>query len=119
MIPRPRDVVRIFDLYTSPRKPKLHICISERRQLFLRINSQPIFKPNHLLRKSSNPYLDHDSYVELQQLVRHMSDEIREAEFVGRLSLAEAKDLVDAAQIAETLPAEHKRLITECLLDGE
>jgi len=55
MIPRPRDVVRIFDLYTSPRKPKLHICISERRQLFLRINSQSIFKPNHLLRKSSNP----------------------------------------------------------------
>lgn len=91
MIPRPRDVVRIFDLYTSPRKPKLHICVSERRQLFLRINSQSIFKPNHLLRKSSNSYLDHDSYVELQQLVRHMSDEIREAEFVGRLSLQRRK----------------------------
>jgi hypothetical protein len=119
MIPRPRAVVRIFDLYTSPRKPKLHICISERRQLFLRINSQSIFKPNHLLRKSSNPYLAHDSYVELQQLVRHMSDEIREAEFVGRLNLAEARSLVGAARTAETLPMEHKRLIAECLLDGE
>lgn len=119
MIPRPRDVVRIFDLYTSPRKPKLHICISERRQLFLRINSQPIFKPNHLLRKSSNPYLAHDSYVELQQLVRHMSDEIRDAEFVGRLNHAEAQALASAAQAAETLPVEHKRLIVECLLDGE
>jgi hypothetical protein len=118
MIPRPRDVVRIFDLYTSPRKPKLHICVSERRQLFLRINSQSIFKPNYLLRKSSNPYLAHDSYVELQQLVRHMSEEIRDAEFIGRLTLAEARALVDAAQAAETLPMEHKRLISECLLDG-
>jgi hypothetical protein len=119
MVPRPRDVLRIFDLYTSPRKPKLHICVSERRQLFLRINSQSIFKPNHLLLKSRNDYLTHDSYVELQQLVRHMSDEIREAELVGRLSLAEAKALVQAAQTAETLPAEHKRLIMECLLDEE
>ncbi|HEV2957850.1 MAG TPA: hypothetical protein VGX95_17185 [Xanthobacteraceae bacterium] len=119
MIPRARDVVRIFDLYTSPREPKLHICVSERRQLFLRINSQSIFKPNHLLRKSTNAYLAHDSYVELQQLVRHMSEEIREAEFVGRLSLAEAKALVDAAHGAETLPMEHKRLIAECLLDGQ
>jgi hypothetical protein len=118
MVPRPRDVVRIFDLYTSPRKPKLHICVSERQQLFLRINSQSIFKPNHLLLKSRNGYLAHDSYVELQQLVRHMSDEIREAEIVGRLSLSEAKALVDAAQAAETLPPEHKRLIAECLLDA-
>jgi hypothetical protein len=119
MIPRARDVVRIFDLYTSPRKPKLHICVSERRQLFLRINSQSIFKPDHLLRKSANAYLAHDSYVELQQLVRHMSEEIREAEFVGRLTLAEARALVDAVQLAATLPMEHKRLIAECLLDGE
>ena len=119
MVPRPRDVVRIFDLYTSPRKPKLHICVSERRQLFLRINSESIFKPNHLLLKSRNDFLAHDSFVELQQLVRHMSDEIREAEFVGRLSLAEAKALVEAAHAAETLPPEHKRLIEECLLDGE
>jgi hypothetical protein len=119
MIPRARDVVRIFDLYTSPRKPKLHICVSERRQLFLRINSQSIFKPNHLLLQSRNAYLAHDSYVELQQLVRHMSEEIREAELVGRLSLAEATALVDAAQAAETFPMEHKRLIAECLLDRE
>jgi hypothetical protein len=119
MIPRARDVLRIFDLYTSPRKPKLHICVSERRQLFLRINSQSVFKPNHLLVKSRNPYLAHDSYVELQQLVRHMSGEIRDAELVGRLSLVEAKALVEAAQAAETLPAGHKRLIAECLLDGD
>jgi hypothetical protein len=48
-----------------------------------------------------------------------MSEEIRDAELVGRLSLAEAKALVVAAQTAETLPAEHKRLIAECLLDGD
>jgi hypothetical protein len=69
--------------------------------------------------KSRNAYLAHDSYVELQQLVRHMSDEIRDAELVGRLSLAEARALVEAAQTAETLPAEHKRLIAESLLDGD
>jgi hypothetical protein len=119
MVPRARDVLRIFDLYTSPRKPKLHICVSERRQLFLRINSEAIFKPNHLLLRSRNTYLAHDSYVEFQQLIRHMSDEIRNAELVGRLSLPEAKALVEAAQAAETLPPEHKRLIAECLLGGE
>jgi hypothetical protein len=48
-----------------------------------------------------------------------MSEEIREAELVGRLSLAEARALVDAAQAAETLPMEHKRLIAECLLGRE
>ena len=85
----------------------------------MRINSQAIFKPNHPLLKSRNDYLAHDSYVELQQLVRHMSDEIRQAEFVGRLSVAEAKALVAAAQTAETLPPEHKRLIAESLLDGD
>jgi hypothetical protein len=58
----------------------------------------------------------HDSYVELQQLVRHLSDEIRDAERVGRLSLPEAKALVEAAQAAETLTPEHKRLIAESLL---
>jgi hypothetical protein len=119
MVPQARDVLRLFDLYTSPRKPKLHICVSERRQLFLRINSEAIFKPNHPLLKSRNAFLTHDSYVELQQLVRHMSDEIRDAEWVGRLSLPEARALVEAAQAAETLPPEHQRLIAECLLGGE
>ena len=85
----------------------------------MRINSEQIFEPNHPLVKSRNDFLAHDSYVELQQLVRHMSDEISDAEPVGRLSLTEAKALVEAAQKAETLPAEHKRLIAECLSEGE
>jgi len=106
-----------FSTYIPARESPSFTCISERRQLFLRINSQSIFKPNHLLVKARNLYLAHDSYVELQQLVRHMSEEMREAELVGRLSLAEARALVDAVQAAETLPMEHKRLIAECLLE--
>ena len=82
-----------FSTYIPARESPSFTCISERRQLFLRINSQSIFKPNHLLVKARNLYLAHDSYVELQQLVRHMSEEIREAELVGRLSLAEARAL--------------------------
>ena len=111
--------MRIWDrrLNVGRPKPKLHICICERRQFFLRINSEPLFEPNHLLRKSPNNGLTHDSYVELQQIVRHDSDDISDAEPVGRLSLSEATALVDAAQKAETLSPEHKRIISECLLD--
>src|SRR5712691_2145119 len=110
---RPRDVLRIWDLYTSPNKPKLHICVCDERQLFLRINSEPVFPPTHALSKASNPFLHHDSYVELQQLVRQMAYEIARAEHVGRLGRAEAKALVEAVQTAKTLSPEHKRLVAE------
>lgn len=113
---RPRDVVRLWDRYTSPNKYKLHICVCDERQLFLRINSDPVFAPVHPLSQKNNPFLHHDSYVELQQLVRHMSQEIREAEHIGRISRAEANALVGAADKAPTLSPEHKRLIAERLL---
>jgi hypothetical protein len=113
---RPRDVLRIWDRYTRPKKFKFHICISPDRQLFLRINSDLLFQPAHPISKAANNFLHHDSYVELQQLVFHMNDDIRNAEAIGRLSKAEAKALNDAAQQAKTLTPEYKRIIAENLL---
>jgi hypothetical protein len=114
---RPRDVLRIWDRYTSPNKRKLHICVCPDMQLFLRINSDPIFQPAHPISKANNAFLHHDSFVELQQLVRHWNDDIRDAEHIGRISKSEAKGLNDAAQQAKTLTPEHKRIITENLID--
>jgi hypothetical protein len=113
---RPRDVIRIWDRYTSPNKVKLHICVCDQRQLFLRINSDPAFAPTYPLLKRDNPFLHHDSHVELQQLVRHMAEEIRDAERIGRISPSVAKALVAAAADAPTFSPEHKRLIAERLL---
>jgi len=113
---RPRDVVRLWDRYTSPNKYKLHICVCDQRQLFLRINSDPAFPPVHPLSQRNNPFLHHDSYVELQQLVRHMGEEIRAAERIGRISQSETRALIAAANEAPTLSPEHKRLIAERLL---
>jgi hypothetical protein len=75
---QPRDVLRIWDRYTRPSKPKLHICVCPDRQFFLRINSDAIFQPAHLIAKAANPFLHHDSFVELQQLIFHRNDEIRQ-----------------------------------------
>jgi hypothetical protein len=83
----PGDVIRIFDRWTHPPKPKRHICICTTRQFFSAC------------------------YVELTQLVRHYAYEIPKAEILGRLSAAEAKLLVTAVEAAETLNEEHKRLI--------
>jgi len=82
----------------------------------LRINSDPIFQSVHPLLKKANDFLHHDSYVELQQLVFHTNDDIRDAEHIGRLSKAEARALNDAAQKARTLTPEHKRIIADDLM---
>jgi hypothetical protein len=116
MAVRSRDVVRIFDRHTRPNKRKWHICVCDGRQLFLRINSEPVFLPHHLLLASNNLFLHHDSYVELQQLVRHVADDIAQAEHLGVLTLQEARKLVAAVEQAETLSEEHKDLIRERLL---
>jgi hypothetical protein len=114
----PRDVVRIWDRHTRPNKEKLHICVCDRRQLFLRINSRPVFRPFHPLLSANNPFLHHDSFVELQQLVRHMAYEIAHAEVIGRMSGQEAVALVHSVDQAETLSEEHKLLIRERPLEG-
>jgi hypothetical protein len=107
-------VIRVWDERAG--KHKRHICVSERRQIFLRINTDPVFKPHHpLLKVNNDRVLTHDSYVELQQLVRLESDDISHAERLGRLSQSETNKLVEAAQNADTLTPEQKRLIFECL----
>jgi hypothetical protein len=112
---RSRDVLRIWDRYIRPSKHKIHICVSPDYRLFLRINSQAFFEPTHLLLKSENAFLRHDSHVELQQLVRHGNDDIREAEKLGRLSKPEAVKLIAAVQAATTLTPEQKGIIVESL----
>lgn len=107
----PRDVIRVWDRHTHPNKWKRHICVCPTKQLFLRINSDPIFPPHHFLPKVSNPFLDHDSYVELQGLVRHFAYEIGRSEHLGRMSIHEARMLVEAAWKADTLTEDQKELI--------
>lgn len=111
----PRDVVKLWDRHTRPNKPKIHICVCERRQLFLRINSNPVYKPCHALSAAANTFLEWDSYVELTQLVRHIKYEIDRAEFMGRISQREIYGLLEAVWEAETLSDEHKSLIDERL----
>lgn len=113
---RPRDVLRIYDRFTSPNKPKLHICVCPDKQLFLRINSDPVFQPAHPIAKAKNVFLDHNSYVELRYLVYHYNDDIRDAEHLGRMSKPEAKALINAVQAAKTLSPEIKRLVADNLL---
>jgi hypothetical protein len=107
----PRDVILIWDRHTHPNKWKLHICVCPKKQLFLRVNSNPFFPPHHPIPKSSNTFLDHDSYVELQGLVRHFAYEIGKSELKGRMSMSEAKLLVEAAWKADTLTHDQKELI--------
>ena len=113
----PRHVIRIFDRFTRPNKLKRHLCVCDRLQLFLRINSEPIFQPVHpILLADNRSFLTHDSFIELQQLVRHVADDIANAEFLGVMSMQEARKVVAAAEQADTLSEEHKQTIRERLL---
>ena len=113
----PRDVIRIFDRFTRPNKVKRHLCVCDQLQLFLRINSEAIYPPCHPLLQADNPsFLTHDSFVELQQLVRHVADDIAEAQYLGAMNMNEARKVVAAAEQAETLTEEQKQIIRDRLL---
>src|SRR5690242_3971478 len=113
----PREVVLIFDRFTRPNKPKRHICVCDQLQFFLRINSEPLYRPVHRILRANNPsFLTHDSYVELTQLVRHVAGDIANAKHLGIMSMNEARKLVAAAEQAATLSEEHKQIIRERLL---
>lgn len=111
----PGDVIRIEDRETIPIKIKIHICVCMAEHLFMRINSKPLWQPCHMLLRKHNQYLDHDSYAELNQLVRHYNHQLRDAEVVGRLSSSEAQKLIASAERAETLSDEQKSLIRQRL----
>ncbi|MCW5695513.1 MAG: hypothetical protein KIS96_02140 [Bauldia sp.] len=116
---RPRDVVLLWDRGTRPPKDKRHICVDPGRQLFLRINSKPIWTPSHLIKAAPGVrFIAHDSYVELRQLVRHMAYEISRAAPLGRLDDEQTEALCAAVRIAETLSEDHKDLIVARLTAG-
>lgn len=115
MKPRPGDVVRVWDRQVKPAKFKRLICIDPDKQQFQRINSKPIFKPHHPIPASDAVFVDHDSYVELRQLVRPFAYEIEQAEHLGSLTAEQARSLLEAVEQAETLSQEQKDLIAQRL----
>jgi len=91
------------DPYVTPRnRIKWHICICPRAKLFLRINSNPVWPPWHMLDEATSTFLDHDSYVELAQL--HFLPDAHESEEIGSLTLTEVAALAMAAMEVPTLP---------------
>ena len=112
----PGDVIRVWDRNTRPPKFKRHICICPDRQHFLRINSKPVFPPHLLIKADGADFLDEDSYVELQQLVRHFALEIDDADYLGRLNATQNALLQVAVEHCKALPIDIKEFIIERLL---
>ncbi|MFC3691301.1 hypothetical protein [Chenggangzhangella methanolivorans] len=112
---RPGDVVRIWDRSTTPEKVKRHICVCPEAQLFLRINSKAYWPPYHVLYADECDFLDHDSYVELQQLWHHVRSEVRSVEIIGRLTSRQTDALCESAAAAPTLNANQRDLIRDRL----
>src|SRR5438128_2477531 len=118
---RPRDVAKILD--TEVRRPKWKrlICVSEQPRRFLRINSQPQWRPHMRIRQAECNFLDYDSYVELRELVRVGPDEFRDAVArgdnpIGRLTDEMARQIEFEVQRAPTLSDENRRIVREGLL---
>ena len=108
----PRDVILIFDRHARPNKDKRHICVCPSKQYFLRINSRSHWQPHHFLSYRKNPnILEHDSYVELRGLVRHLAYEISRADYSGRMVEAQCHALLVSVRAAETLDDETKDFI--------
>ncbi len=113
---KPRDVIRIWDKFTRPEKRKIHICVCEGRQAFLRINSNPIFRPNHLLLVADNrEFLDHDSYVELNRILRHRQYEISQSEWIGTISRAQCVLLLKSVWASDAFTDNEKQFIEDQL----
>jgi hypothetical protein len=113
---RPGDVIRVLDRQTNPSKFKRLICIAPEKQLFLRINSEPKFRPHHPILEIESDFLEHDSYVELRQLIRPYAYDIQQAEPLGRLSPEQAASLVEAANQSKALSQDHKDLVAARLI---
>jgi hypothetical protein len=107
------DVIRVWDRGTHPPKFKRHICVCPERQLFLRINSKAFFPPHMIIRAEGADFLDTDSFVELQQLVRHYAQEIADADVLGRLTMTHVQALRISVAACEALSQELKDLILE------
>ena len=121
---RPRDVAKILDRQVRPAKWKRLICVSEQPRRFLRINSDPQWRPHMKILRAECNFLDYDSYVELRELVRVGPTEFRDAVArpdnpIGRLTDEMARQIELEAQRAPTLSDENRRLVREGLLGKE
>jgi hypothetical protein len=77
-------VLRVRDPFVNPPfKTKWHICVCQRRYWFLRINSRPYFSPNLQILESDNPWLDHDSFIELTSVIFLPKSDVRVALLKG------------------------------------
>jgi len=92
------DVIRVWDHLTRPPKLKWHVCVCPEKLLFFRINSRPYFPPHLLIRASEAEFLDHDSYVELGQLIQLRVDPVERAELLGFLSREQKRSIVAAIE---------------------
>jgi hypothetical protein len=121
---RPRDVIRILDTELQPPRIKRLICVCERPWLFLRTNTEPIWPPHIKIRQADCNFLDWDSYVELNELVRVDSTEFRNAVArpdnpIGSLTDEVAQQIAFAAQQAPTLSDERRRIVWEGLVGSK
>ena len=123
MLPlQPGDVIAVFDGTTRPPKTKRLVCVVAADGWFLRINSNPHFRPHHPLDAVQNPgCLDHDSFVELRGVLEldlgWLADAMhrREASILGRICAAAANDLAVAVEAAPTLNRSEKDTIAAAL----
>jgi hypothetical protein len=89
--------------------------VSLSKQLFLRINTSPVYLPAFQLLADENDFIEHNSYVELTGLARNYRDDIARAVSLGRLTARVAIELEAAVRRAKTLTQDDKDLIRECL----
>ncbi len=109
------EVIRVWDRFTRPPKRKRLICICPESQKFLRINTKAVFPPHYIIRGDGADFLDHDSFVELQQMVRPYASDIAAAETLGRLGQTHITGLLIAVETCVALSDEDKDFISEKL----
>lgn len=112
---KPGDVIRVFDRQLRLPKPKILICVVPEMQLFLRINSKPIYRPNHPILAEDSNFLHHDSYVELRQFIRPFAYDIQLADELGELTQQQAGDLIEAVNQSKVMSQDHKELVADHL----
>lgn len=112
------DVYRLWDRFTRPPKQKRALCVCPERRLFLRINSRPTFPPHLLVRADEADFLDHDSFLELQRLVRYYESDVSAATRLGRVTETLARRICLAADASPALTPDQKALVRDRLWPG-
>lgn len=114
---QPGLVLKFSDPGVRPiGKEKWHLCVCEQRRWFLRINSRPLWRPHALIQANDNPWLKHDSYVELRQVCTFPRIDVEAAladpqRVVGRIGRSTAALLIAEIRLAVTLTDEEKDII--------